>query len=414
MSTVQRSRWLIPAVAALLVVFVAAAYYLVRARAGDGHRGLHEPVPPGTDTLTQRETAAMATASVTHFLDTYVDPDGRVVRRDQGGDTVSEGQAYALLAAVAVGDRSRFERVWEWTSTHLERDDALLASHWDEGRIVDSQPAADADLDAARALLLAAERFQSDRYHDQAAELAAAILKWETGEVAGQRVLVAGPWAATNSPFTVNPSYFSPRGFGLLASGLNEPRWSEVRASSYRLIDGLTDTPPGLPPDWAQAEPSGEVRPIPAPGSNGRPQYGYDAVRVLIRMAADCQPRGQELAARPWPFLRDQIDAGLVDVYGLDGERIGEGPHPVAFVAAAAAAHAAGDRQASADLLARAEHLDRERPSYYGAAWVALGRVILTTDLLDECSAPLVGGKAVELSGSLWSTDLGASAAMAE
>ncbi len=33
------------------------------------------------------------------FLDTYVDA-GRVVRTDQGGDTVSEGQAYGLLLAV--------------------------------------------------------------------------------------------------------------------------------------------------------------------------------------------------------------------------------------------------------------------------------------------------------------------------
>ncbi|MDP8960960.1 MAG: glycosyl hydrolase family 8 [Actinomycetota bacterium] len=391
-SALQRSRWLIPAVAALLVVFVATAYYLTRPLPGDAQGGLQGSVPPGTGPRTERESAGMATASVIHFLDTYVEADGRVVRRDQGGDTVSEGQAYALLASVAVGDRPRFERVWEWTRTHLERDDALFAYHWDEGRIVDPQPAADADLDIARALLLAAERFQTDRYHDQAAELAAAILKWETVEVAGRRVLVAGPWAATNAPFTVNPSYFSPRGFGLLASATNEPRWSDVRASAYRITEGLTDSPPGLPADWAQAEHSGEVRPIPAPGTTGPPRYGYEAVRVLIRMAADCQPRGRELAARPWPFLRDQIDAGLVDVYGLDGERIGEGPHPVAFVAAAAAAHAAGDRQASADLLARAEHLDREQPSYYGAAWVALGRVMLTTDLLEECSTPLFGG----------------------
>ena len=33
------------------------------------------------------------------FLRRYVDGDGRVVRRDQGGDTVSEGQAYGMLIA---------------------------------------------------------------------------------------------------------------------------------------------------------------------------------------------------------------------------------------------------------------------------------------------------------------------------
>ena len=38
------------------------------------------------------------------FLDEYVEPDGRVVRHDEGGDVVSEGQAYGMLIAVAVGD----------------------------------------------------------------------------------------------------------------------------------------------------------------------------------------------------------------------------------------------------------------------------------------------------------------------
>ena len=40
------------------------------------------------------------------FLDDYVEPDGRVVRRDEGGDVVSEGQAYGMLIAVAVGDET--------------------------------------------------------------------------------------------------------------------------------------------------------------------------------------------------------------------------------------------------------------------------------------------------------------------
>jgi hypothetical protein len=48
-----------------------------------------------------------------------------------------------------------------------------------------------------------------------------------------------------------------------------------------------------------------------------------------------------------------------------------------ALVAAAAAAHAAGDDGARDDLLGRAGALDREHPSYYGAAWTALGRSML-------------------------------------
>src|SRR5579875_560781 len=67
------------------------------------------------------------------FLATYVTTDGRVVRPDQGGDTVSEGQAYALLIAEASGDAARFATVWNWTRTHLLRPDGLLAWHWEHG-----------------------------------------------------------------------------------------------------------------------------------------------------------------------------------------------------------------------------------------------------------------------------------------
>ncbi|WP_295787969.1 glycosyl hydrolase family 8, partial [uncultured Microbacterium sp.] len=68
-------------------------------------------------TATEPDTADRTTATAEAFLDTYVDA-GRVVRTDQGGDTVSEGQAYGLLLAVAADDPSRFDSIWEWTTTH--------------------------------------------------------------------------------------------------------------------------------------------------------------------------------------------------------------------------------------------------------------------------------------------------------
>ena len=46
----------------------------------------------------------VALAAGQRFLDDHVDDDGRVVRHDEGGDTVSEGQAYAMLVAVGIDD----------------------------------------------------------------------------------------------------------------------------------------------------------------------------------------------------------------------------------------------------------------------------------------------------------------------
>src|SRR5215472_14856734 len=71
------------------------------------------------------------------FLATYVQPDGRVTRPDQGGDTVSEGQAYGLLLAEVAGDNGAFGRIWRWTHDHLQLPNGLFAYRADPaGRVL--------------------------------------------------------------------------------------------------------------------------------------------------------------------------------------------------------------------------------------------------------------------------------------
>ena len=304
------------------------------------------------------------------FLDRYVQDDGRVVRHDQGGDTVSEGQAYALLLAVADRDEERFARVWDWTRTHLKRTDGLLAWRWKDGRVVDDEPAADADLDAARALLLAGERFDEPRYRDAARDLKQAIVDGETTWAADRTVLVAGPWARDGT-IVANPSYWSPKAFQQLG-------FEKVEQSSRQLTERLLET--GLPPDWARVEPFG-IFPS-GPPSGGDAAYSYDAVRLPVRLAESCDPGDRELAARMWEKLRDDPGAAR---RGLDGAPATDDEHPAAYAGAAAAAWAAGDRAAARDLLDRAAELDAQRPSYYGSAWVELTRAMLEDGTLGDC-----------------------------
>jgi endoglucanase len=303
------------------------------------------------------------------FLERYVDDDGRVVRRDQGGDTVSEGQAYALLLAVAAGDEDRFARVWDWTSRHLRRPDGLLAWHWADGRVADPEPAADADLDAARALLAAGRRFDEPRYAEAGRALGRAIGRHETTVEAGKTVLAAGPWAREEA--VVNPSYWSPRAYAAL--GLRD-----VAAASRRLLLRLGER--GLPPDWARVEPWGIDPAFSADGA--APAYSFDAVRVPIRLAESCHPADRAAAARMWPLLQTEPGASK---RALDGRPLAGDEHPAMLAGAAAAAFAAGARRSADRLLARAERLDAERPTYYGAALIALTRTTLYTDALGGC-----------------------------
>ena len=60
---------------------------------------------------------------------------------------------------------------------------------------MDAQPASDADLDTAWALVLAGRRFGDPAYAAAGRSVAAAVLADESTTVAGTPVLVAGPWA---------------------------------------------------------------------------------------------------------------------------------------------------------------------------------------------------------------------------
>ena len=64
-----------------------------------------------------------------------------------------------MLIAAAAGDSQRFDQIWNWTKQNLRRDDGLISFKWRDGKIEDPEAASDADVDAARALLVASCRF---------------------------------------------------------------------------------------------------------------------------------------------------------------------------------------------------------------------------------------------------------------
>jgi endoglucanase len=64
---------------------------------------------------------------------------------------------------------------------------------------------------------------------------------------------------------------------------------------------------------------------------------------------------------------------------------VGHLRHAASYVAAAAAAKAADQKEAVRRLLDQAAEANSAHPTYYGAAWVALGRVMLTSSALGGC-----------------------------
>lgn len=319
------------------------------------------------------------------FLRTYTVDGGRIQRSDQGGDTVGEGQAYGLLAAAAVGDEQRFDAIWTWTEQHMLNRLGLLAFHWVDGRVVDATAASDADLDAARALLVASCRFGRSDLRDAAIRIGRAVLAHETAMAGSTAVLLAGPWANKGSHLVFDPSYVDPTTLDALARATGDARFSALARGSGGLVEDLTAP---LPPDWAVV-PTGSGQPTPVSGpdaTTGPGMFTYDAPRALVRLAENPGAAARRAEARAWSVFKDTRPEDIVTVHRLSGAAVGTVHHPVTLVAAAGAAKAAGDTTAMLTLLKVAGDLDKRQPTYYGGAWVALGRLFLTTSLLQPCS----------------------------
>lgn len=336
--------------------------------------------PVTEDVVTAEEASA-------DFLKNWVDDDGRVVRRDQGGDTVSEGQAYGLLIAVGANDEERFDTIWRWTQSNLLRDDGLLAWRWQDGAIVDNEPASDADVDAARALVLAGSHFDRPDLTEAGNTLAGAVIDTMTARTPLGRILLPGVWAAGGPDFDYNPSYASPVSFAVLAESTGDTRWAELGTGGTNVTAALLTRSP-LPPDWAQVTAAGEVKAMAGAAGNGEDvRYSYDAARLPLRFAESCREEDQRLAAQMLPPLtrEDQLPVAL----DLGGTALNSDEHPIAYLARAAAAASAGDPSTATDDISRASDIAQQYGTYYGAAWTALGRLMLETDTLGGCP-PLI------------------------
>ena len=332
-----------------------------------------------------RPAASTTRAAAKRFLNRYVTSDGAVIRHDQGGDIVSEGQSYAMLIAEVARRPALTRTIWSWTKAHLGRPDGLFASHADgTGRIEDPHSATDADIVIAYALLRYTGPDQ-DALHAAGRRVAKAVLANESVSLSdGTWLPVAGPWAKSTTPPIVDPSYLMPGVFAGLAGLTGDDRWNGAADAAVRLIGELTGSGTRLPPDWANLD-HDQLAPIANPGGGAGVQYGFDAARLPIWFATGCSANARATAAGWWRHVLGSHGRSGPQALGLDGTTINPAPSPVFLLAGAAAATAAGDNAAAAALRARAATLASQDPTYYGDAWVVLGPALLDR-AIDPCS----------------------------
>jgi endoglucanase len=216
------------------------------------------------------------------------------------------------------------------------------------------------------------------------------VLANETVEVSGHPVLVAGPWARS-APYQLNPSYIAPDAMTALRAASGDDRWSALATSSVATVTSMSGTGAGvgaarLPSDWVRLDPTGALTPSGEPDGSAPANYGLDAQRVPVWFASACTAGARETSARWWPLLENAKGGGADLSYSLLGVSRTTVVNPLGLVAAASAAAAAGQDKAAARLLDRADAQANRFHTYYGDAWVALGRVLLDTTWLSPCA----------------------------
>jgi len=224
------------------------------------------------------------------FKEQFVTPDGRVIDLYQQEISHSEGQGYAMLLAVAAGDRKTFDQLWQWTKKQLQvrKTDALHAWSWGKRvngvtTIIDYNNATDGDICIAWALLLARSRWNIPDYENEARKIIASIQRYLLVERYGKTFLLPGYYGFTRKDaLIINPSYLVFPALKIFADYGDRILWNRVHGNMLSLITENTFVRWQLPADWLLVQKNG-VSILP----DKPPLFGYEAIRVLLWMAWD-------------------------------------------------------------------------------------------------------------------------------
>ncbi len=193
-----------------------------------------------------------------------------------GSRCVSEGIGYGMVLAVNMDDRDTFDKLWNYYRNHLDANGLM---HWQTdacGSVTGQNAAADAEMDAAMALIQAEARWGG--YAAEATQLITDIKDHET-EVCGDQIILrpGDAWGGCSDGNTVNPSYFSPGYYRVFASFVPDQaaHWTQMAADTYPLYATYQAAKEGLICGWAKLD------------AGCTSEFDWDGVRAPWRVATD-------------------------------------------------------------------------------------------------------------------------------
>ena len=220
-----------------------------------------------------------------------IDDQGRVVDRQGGDRTTSEGQSYGLFFALVANDHERFDRLLNWTSDNLADGNlGVRLPGWLWGKtpggqwqVLDQHSASDADLWIAYSLCEAGRLWREPRYGALGRLMLARIAGTEVIDLPGfGTILLPGETGFHPAPDTwlLNPSYLPLPLLTRLAVIDPQGPWAGIAAHLPVLLDKSTRN--GFVTDWVSYSARDGFQPASRPGSSAMPIGSYDAIRVYL------------------------------------------------------------------------------------------------------------------------------------
>ncbi|WP_108659394.1 glycosyl hydrolase family 8 [Acuticoccus kandeliae] len=260
-------------------------------------------IAPAPSTASSLGAPAVATtigaAEWRAYAANFIDRSGRVIDREKGGVSHSEGQGYGLLLSVYADDRATFERILGFTMARMRRGDGLISWLYDPRQypaIADTNNATDGDILIAYALSVAAVKWNDARFLKTAMPLIDAIgrhLLDDRNGVVRVRPAMFGFEAPhhVDGP-VVNLSYYVYGAFLLFDSIDDRHPWGEAWQSGLQMTLAALTGREGLAPDWITLRRDRFM----APASAMPRKSSYDAVRIPLYMALGGRVPGQYFA----------------------------------------------------------------------------------------------------------------------
>jgi len=247
------------------------------------------------------------------------DAGQKVIRPENGDDTVSEGIAYGMMIAVYFDDKALFDGLFAYWNKHVATNGLMTWCIPAGGNSCSASggTATDADEDAAFAMLMASKQWPSGGYGGTATTLINAVM---STDMSGTYIKAGSNYSASQ---ITNPSYFAPAFYRAFGSS-----WSGLADNSYTLLNAALGTNTnGLVAAWCTG---GTCKGAASNGGADDMRYQYDSHRIPWRIGLDYCWNGTA-AAKTYldkisGFFSGKASTGVgrvFDIYELTGMETG-------------------------------------------------------------------------------------------